>query len=67
MSTVEVAINGSDKSKIYTNVDYDVQNADTALIGEIVTKEDGLYGRVHFNIELQSKRAVESILIKIDL
>ncbi len=67
-TSIDVLINGSDSSKIYSNVDYDVQNENVALAGEIITGEDGqLYGRVHFNISLQSHRAVESTLIKMDI
>lgn len=56
-SSLNVLINGSLKNTVYSNVDYESDNAQVALqVGEIVEKEGKLYGRVQFNIKLNSKK-----------
>lgn len=66
-SSLNVLINGSLKSKIYSNVDYEADNAQIALeIGQIVKKvesgQERLYGRVQFNVKLNTKRGDENDL-----
>lgn len=62
-SSLNVLINGSLKNVVYSNVDYESDNAKVALqVGEIVEKEGKLYGRVQFNIKLNSKKGSETDL-----
>ncbi len=62
-SSLNVLINGSLSSKVYSNVDYESDNVQIALeVGQIVKKEDKLYGRVQFNVKLNTRKGDETDL-----
>ncbi len=69
-SSLNVLINGSLDSKVYSNVDYEADNAKIALeVGQIINKKDDtgndkLYGRVQFNIKLNTRKGDETDLSK---
>lgn len=67
-SSLNVLINGSLSSKVYSNVDYEADNVQIALeVGQIINKKDEagndkLYGRVQFNVKLNTRKGDENDL-----
>lgn len=61
----QIEINGSMKNTVYSNIDYDAENATAALAGEIVTVDGKLYGRVRFQISLTSNKVVDQVMVEL--